>query len=58
MRAILGDADAIAIDMMLKNHDWNEIGERLGVKADAARMRVRRALERARNEIGLKESGE
>ena len=55
VRAILGEPDAIAIDMMLKNHDWNEIGQRLGVKPDTARMRVRRALDRARDEIGLQE---
>lgn len=55
VRAILGESDAIAIDMMLKNHDWNEIGEKLGVKPDTARMRVRRALDRARDEIGFQE---
>lgn len=57
VRSILGESDAIAIDMMLENRDWNEIGERLGVKPDTARMRVRRALERARTEIGLQEFG-
>lgn len=56
VRSILGESDAIAIDMMLENHDWNEIGKRLGVKADTARMRVRRALDRARDEIGPQES--
>ena len=56
VRSILGESDAVAIDMMLENRDWNEIGERLGVKADTARMRVRRALERTRNEIGPQES--
>lgn len=58
VRGILGESDAVAIDMMLKNHDWNEIGERLGVKADTARMRVRRALQRARAEIGVPEQAE
>ncbi|MCA9140409.1 MAG: sigma-70 family RNA polymerase sigma factor [Planctomycetales bacterium] len=58
VRAILGESDAIAIDMMLGNYDWNEIGQRLGVKPDTARMRVRRALDRAREEIGIKESHE
>jgi len=43
VRAILGETDAVAIDMMLENRDWAEIGEQLGVKADAARMRVRPA---------------
>ncbi|QEG01676.1 hypothetical protein Mal15_57540 [Stieleria maiorica] len=56
VRSILGDRDALALDMMLQNHDWNEIGQRLGVKPDTARMRVRRALDRARDEIGLPES--
>ncbi|MCO8122854.1 hypothetical protein NHH03_13990 [Stieleria sp. TO1_6] len=56
VRAMLGESDAIAIDMMLAGHDWSEIGRRLGVKPDAARMRVRRALDRARDEIGLQES--
>ena len=56
VRTILGESDAVAIDMMLENYDWNEIGQRLGVKADTARMRVRRALDRARSEIGLQES--
>ena len=58
VRTILGDTDAVAIDMMLANHDWNEIGERLGVKPDTARMRVRRALDRAREELGLREQPE
>ncbi|MEM0926186.1 MAG: hypothetical protein AAGJ83_09150 [Planctomycetota bacterium] len=53
VRSILGETDAIAIDMMLENRDWNEIGSRLGIKPDTARMRVRRALDRARNELGL-----
>ena len=58
VRTILGETDAVAIDMMLANHDWNEIGERLGVKPDTARMRVRRALDRAREELGLREQPE
>lgn len=58
VRTILGETDAVAIDMMLANHDWNEIGERLGVKPDTARMRVRRALDRARDELGLREQPE
>ncbi|MDM4017480.1 RNA polymerase sigma factor [Roseiconus lacunae] len=56
VRSILGEQDAVAVDMMLENRDWSEIGERLGVKADTARMRVRRALQRVRDEIGLRES--
>ena len=41
--------------MMLENRDWIEIGEFLGVKPDTVRMRVRRALERVREEIGFRE---
>ncbi len=58
VRSILGENDAIAIDMMLENHDWSEIGKRLGIKPDTARMRVRRALDRARDELGIQESTE
>ena len=53
IRSLMGPEDAVAIDMMLENRDWNEIGRALGLKADTARMRVRRALERAREELGL-----
>ena len=56
IRSVLGSDDAIAIDMMLENRDWNEIGEALGLKPDTARMRVRRALDRVRQDIGLDES--
>lgn len=51
IRSMLTEADAKAIDMMLENRDWNEIGRALGLKADTARMRVRRALDRVRREI-------
>jgi RNA polymerase sigma factor (sigma-70 family) len=53
IRSMLGPEDAVAIDMMLENRDWNEIGRALGLKADTARMRVRRAIERARQELGF-----
>lgn len=56
IRSVLGSDDAIAIDMMLENRNWNEIGEALGLKPDTARMRVRRALDRVRQDIGLDES--
>lgn len=58
IRSLLGEQDAIAVDMMLENRDWSEIGDALGLKADTARMRVRRALERARREIGLSSESE
>lgn len=56
IRAMLSEEDAKAVDMMLENRDWAEIGQLLGLKPDAARMRVRRAIERVRKEIGV--SGE
>ena len=55
IRSMLGEQDAKAIDMMLENRGWIEIGEELGMKPDTARMRVRRALERVRNDIGINE---
>ena len=54
IRSMLPSEDAKAIDMMLENRDWNEIGQSLGLKADTARMRVRRALDRVRKDIGFK----
>lgn len=53
IRSLVTKEDARAIDMMLENRDWNEIGEALGIKADTARMRVRRALDRVRADIGF-----
>lgn len=53
IRTMLGPRDAVAIDLMLENRDWNEIGQALGLQADAARMRVRRALDRVRRDLGL-----
>ncbi len=53
IRSMLTEDDAKAIDLMLENRDWNEIGEALGMKADTARMRVRRALDRVRQDIGF-----
>ncbi|MFK8112818.1 MAG: RNA polymerase sigma factor [Rubripirellula sp.] len=55
IRSMLGEQDAQAIDMMLENRDWSEIGDVLGLKPDTARMRVRRALERVRQAIGVDE---
>lgn len=53
IRSMLSEEDAKAIDMMLENRDWSEIGDVLGLKADTARMRVRRALDRVRTDIGF-----
>lgn len=55
IRAMLSEQDAQAIDMMLENRDWNEIGEKLGMKPDTVRMRIRRALDRVRRDIGIAE---
>ena len=57
IRSMLSEDDAKAIDMMLENRDWGEIGKVLGLKADTARMRVRRALDRVRTDIGFCEEG-
>ena len=54
IQALLNDEDALAVSMMLENRGWQEIGESLGVKPDAIRMRVRRALDRVREEIGFR----
>lgn len=51
IRSLLCAVDAKAVDMMLENRDWNEIGSALGVTADAARMRVRRALDEVRQQM-------
>lgn len=58
IRSILGESDAKAIDLMLQNCSWAEIGEALGIQADAARMRVRRAIEHARKELGVLEESD
>ncbi|MCP4941259.1 MAG: hypothetical protein GY924_04670 [Planctomycetaceae bacterium] len=55
IKDLLNDEDALAVSMMLENRDWIEIGKSLGVKPDTVRMRVRRALERVREEIGFRE---
>ncbi len=57
IREMLSDEEAQAVDMMLENRDWNEIGESLGLRADTARMRVRRALDRVRRDIGFSDEG-
>ncbi len=53
VRRLLGPDDALAVDMMLENRDWKEIGSLLGIEPDAARMRVRRAIDRVRKKVGL-----
>ncbi len=55
IRSMMSPQDAEAINMMLDNRDWNEIGQRLGIRADTARMRVRRAIDRVRRDLGLGE---
>jgi len=53
VRQLLGPEDAKAVDMMLENRDWKEIGAAIGIEPDAARMRVRRALDRVRTLIAV-----
>jgi RNA polymerase sigma factor (sigma-70 family) len=53
IRTMMNPEDAVAVDMMLDNRDWNEIGQSLGVRADTARMRVRRAIDRVRSDLGF-----
>ena len=53
VRQLLGPEDAKAVDMMLENRDWKEIGAAIGIEPDAARMRVRRALDRVRKLIAV-----
>lgn len=50
---MLPEQDARAIDLMLENRDWNEIGKEVGLKPDTARMRVRRAIDRVRHEFSV-----
>lgn len=56
IRVLLGEDDARIVDMMLENRSWKEIGDMLNVQPDAARMRVRRALDRIKKDIGLSEA--
>ena len=37
IRAKLSREDAHAVDLMLENRDWNEIGDALGLRADTVR---------------------
>ncbi|TWU51073.1 hypothetical protein Poly51_43670 [Rubripirellula tenax] len=53
IRRMLGEEDSLAVDLMLENRDWNEIGDAIGLKPDTARMRIRRALEKVRREMNV-----
>ncbi len=53
VRSMLDDEDRQALEMMLENRNWNEIGEAIGMRPDTARMRVRRAIARVRDELGV-----
>jgi DNA-directed RNA polymerase specialized sigma24 family protein len=54
----LGADGAQFIELILENHDWNEIGRVLNVPPDTARMRWRRCLKRVRRELDVEsESG-
>lgn len=58
VRATLGPADAKIVDMMLENRDWQEIGAAIGIQPDTARMRVRRALDRIKRDLGINDESE
>ncbi|MEM6691817.1 MAG: hypothetical protein AAF664_20480 [Planctomycetota bacterium] len=51
VRSLLDANDAKALDLMLENREWNEIGEILKIKPDTARMRVRRAIAKVRSNM-------
>ncbi len=53
IRTLLGPDDTRIVDLMLENRNWQEIGQIVGIAPDTARMRVRRALDRIREEIGI-----
>ncbi|WP_162006593.1 RNA polymerase sigma factor [Roseimaritima sediminicola] len=44
VRDQLGERDAPILEMVLENFTWSEIGQRLGIAPDTARMRYRRAV--------------
>ncbi|QEG41062.1 RNA polymerase sigma factor [Roseimaritima ulvae] len=44
VREELGQQHAPIVDMVLENFSWAEIGERMGIAPDTARMRYRRAI--------------
>ncbi|MCP4890410.1 MAG: sigma-70 family RNA polymerase sigma factor [Planctomycetaceae bacterium] len=58
IRSMLDEQDAMAVDLMLENRSWEEIGQRLGLKPDTVRMRVRRGLQRVREELGVGVEGD
>ena len=58
IRSMLDEQDAMAVNLMLENRNWEEIGQRLGLKPDTVRMRVRRGLDRVRQELGVGNEGE
>ena len=53
VRSLLGSDEARAVDLMLENRSWKEIGDAMGIEPDTARMKVRRALERVRDRMGI-----
>lgn len=53
LRKELGPHAAI-VDMVLARESWHEIGQRMEVAPDTARMRWKRALQRVQKSMGLK----
>jgi RNA polymerase sigma factor (sigma-70 family) len=51
VREILAPPDQPILDMVLEDKDWSEIGERLGIEPDTARMRFQRAVRKLRDHL-------
>ena len=49
------DAERRVSDLRMMGHSWEEVGVKLGEKADAVRMRLERALKRIGREMNLEE---
>ena len=49
----LGSDDAAIVDYVVQGRDWNEIAALTGLAPDTARMRLRRAVARTRDELKL-----
>jgi RNA polymerase sigma factor (sigma-70 family) len=49
------DAERVVSDLRLMGHSWEEVGTKLGERADTVRMRLERALKRIGRELNLEE---
>ncbi|MCA9174915.1 MAG: hypothetical protein KDB14_10580 [Planctomycetales bacterium] len=50
--------DAAMVDWVLASENWGQIGERMGLAPDAARMRWKRALQRLQERMGMEPDDE